>query len=273
MSFNFTGFQLTPGMHDDRFTQEAQIYWGRWDQIEYLGGIVSDAARDDGDLPDTQLRAGLAMGNITATGMWGQWNPYATDGTQTLKGFLLGEIDVALDSSTNKARVFALMVKGNIKADQIVIADALAGGTEPTRGIAGTDYEFLLREQAAGRFLFDDDMGALQQRKVRNLIAGDTTITATTADNNTTYIMTDAVVGDATITLPAPVPGLTFYASNCQTTGGDDLIFEGPATGEYWVASTAADNYTIAEDTSIIQEIRAVATASAVYKYIASPIT
>jgi hypothetical protein len=272
MSFNFTGFQLTPGMHDDRFTQEAQIYWGRWDQIEYLGGIIASTATDDGDAPGTQLRAGLAMGTVASTGKWLQWNPYATDGTQHLTGFLLGEMDVLLDSSTNKDRVFALMVKGNIKADQIVITDDLAGGTTAARGIVGTDYELLLRGQASPRFLFDDDMGSLMMPKTRTILTGDIAETLTKADNNTFLSLADDAAADCVVTLPIPLPGFRIKVCNNSPTAATTLDITTAAGSELWVDGATASTKQLAGAESVITHIEAIETDTNEYNYVFSTV-
>lgn len=259
MSFAFQGYQLTPGMHTEQFTDEAQITWGRWDQIEYVQAILDkdtqDAARTDTSL-DTSLRTGLALGIQTATKQFIHWNPYATDGSNYLVGFLLDEIDMSY-MGTVKERMHAILVKGNIKASQIVIPG------EASRGIAGTTYEFLLREQCFGRFLFDDDLN--RRMVLKEYTLGATTaaysaaLTVTEAMNNTIFVSDTAIDADVTLTLPAPRPGLQFFFVHPTTTAGTELILDGPSTGEFWYDGAVANTLTIAgSNVTGMRRVRAV---------------
>lgn len=268
MSFTFQGYQLTPGMHDERFTQEATLLWGREKHAEYVGVVLDKDTVDSANTPTTQLRTGLALGIITATGQWTHWNPYATDGSNFLAGFLLDEIDLSYIGGVTKERLHAAIVKGNIKADQVVI------GGEASRGIAGTDYEFLLREQAHGRFLFDDDLGNLQTVKEYTVGAAVTALTVTTAMNKTHFVTDTALAADVTLTLPAPVPGLEFYFTHTSTTAATELILDGPATGEFWIGGAAANTLTFPGDNTTgfrkLRACRITDTTTDVYAYVLS---
>ncbi len=252
MSFAFEGYQLTPGMHDERFTDETNIYWGRWDQREYVQAIVDSASTDAGNTDTTQLRTGLAMGVVTSTGKFKPWNPYATDGTNYLVGFLLDEIDLTYVGST-KARLNAIVVKGQIKDDFIVIPG------ESARGLSGKTYEFLLREQANGRFLFDSDIGAYQATKEYTIGAAVTSLTVTEAMNKTIFVTDTALGANCTLTLPVPRPGLEYKFVHPSTTAGTLLILDGPGTGEFWAAGAAANTLSIVGDnTTGIRTLRCV---------------
>ncbi len=252
MSFSFEGYQLTPGMHDERFTDETNIFWGRWDQREYVQAIIDSTSTDSGNTDTTQLRTGLAMGVVTATGKMKPWNPYATDGTNYVVGFLLDEIDLTYSGSV-KARLNAVVVKGNIKADFVVIAG------EANRGIVGTTYEFLLREQCAGRFLFDDDLGSTQVTREYTIGSAVTSLTVTEAMNKTLFVTDTALGADCTLTLPAPRPGLEYRFVHPSTTAGTELILDGPSTGEFWIAGAAANTLTLVGDnTTGIRTLRCV---------------
>lgn len=267
MSFRFDGYQLTPGHHDEVFTDETNIFWGRWDQREYVQAIVDSASTDAGNTDTTQLRTGLAMGVVTATGKMKPWNPYATDGTNYLIGFLMDEIDLSYLGST-KARLNAIVVKGQIKADYVVIAG------EASRGITGTTYEFLLREQAAGRFLFDDDLGASQVTREYTIASGVTALTVTAEQNNTLFVTDTALAADVTLTLPVPRPGLQYRFVHPNTTAGTELILDGPGTGEFWAIGAAANTLTIVGDNSTgirtLRCVRVTDTTSDVFCYVLS---
>lgn len=267
MSFSFQGYQLTPGMHDERFTDETQILWGRWDQAEYVQAILDKDTVDTGyeASSDTRLRTGLALGQITSTKQLTHWNPYATDGSQYLVGFLLDEIDLSYFGAT-KERLHAVVVKGNIKASKIVIPG------ETSRGISGTTYEYLLREQCAGRFLFDDDLDRSQRTKEYTIPSATTAFTVTEAMNNTIFVTDTALGASCTFTLPAPRPGLQFQFVHPSTTAGTALILDGPATGEFWVAGAAANTISLAGDNATgmrrLRCVRVTDTTSDVFCYV-----
>jgi hypothetical protein len=267
MSFSFEGYQLTPGMHDERYTDETNIFWGRWDQREYVQAIVDSASTDAGNSDTTQLRTGLAMGVVASTGKFKPWNPYATDGTNYVVGFLLDEIDLTYMGSV-KARLNGIVVKGQIKADFVVIPG------EAARGIVGTTYEFLLREQCAGRFLFDDDLGATQVTREYTIGAAVTALTVTEAMNKTLFVTDTALGADCTLTLPVPRPGLEYRFVHPSTTAGTELILDGPGTGEFWAAGAAANTLTIVGDnTTGIRTLRCVRvtdTTTDVFAYVLS---
>lgn len=259
MSFSFQGYQLTPGMHDERFTVENVFTWGRWDQVEYVQAIVDKDAVDAGNSPTTQLRTGLAMGVQSATGQFIQWNPYATDGSQYLVGFLIDEIDMGWLNGTTTERLSALVVKGNIKADRVIIPG------ESSYGIEGTSYEFLLREQAAGRFLFDDDLGRFNVWTQRQMSAAEITangITLTRADHRS-MISNLGATGALTMVLPAPKPGLEFIF---HVVADQNITLDGPSTGEFF---PTANTEVADEDDKQYIYVRGIRTATTpTYQYI-----
>jgi hypothetical protein len=268
MSFSFQGYSLTPGMHDERSTIENVFTWGRWDQLEYVQSLIDKDAVDTGNDPDTGLRAGLALGVLTSTGQFMQWNPYATDGTEYLAGFLIDEIDTGWISGTTKERCSAILVKGNIKADNVIIPG------EANKGIVGKTYEFLLREQCAHRFLFDDDLNRYQVIKEYTLAADVTALTVTEAMNNTLFVTDVDQAADVTLTLPAPRPGLVYHFAHTSTTAGTELILDGPATAEFWVGGAVANDIHLAGDNATgLRTLRCVRTDDAttdLFKYVLS---
>lgn len=262
MSFTFEGYSLTPGMHDERFTDETNIFWGRWDQREYVQAVIDSTSTDAGNSDTTQLRTGLAMGVVAATGKFKPWDPYATDGTNYLVGFLLDEIDLTYAGSV-KSRLNAIVVKGNIKADFIVIPG------EASAGLSGKTYEFLLREQAKGRFLFDDDLGKFNALRTRELTAAEISadaVTLTIADHNL-ILSNRGADATTTVTLPAPVPGLVFYF---DMVADQHITLDGPATGEFF---PTANTDQLDEDDKQFVMVRAIRTGASTYQYKVSGIS
>jgi hypothetical protein len=267
MSFTFQGYQLTPGMHDERFTEEVQFLWGRWDQVEYVQALIDKDTVDSGHTDyTTTLRSGLALGVLTATGQFTQWNPYATDGSNYLVGFLIDEIATPWMGGTTKERLSAIVVKGNIKADQVIIPG------ETARGIDGKTYEFLLREQCKGRFLFDDDLGGYTAEKEYTIGAAVTSLTVTAAMNKTIFVTDTALGATCTLTLPAPRPGLEYHFAHPSTTAATTLVLDGPATNEFWVAGAAASTVTLAGDNTTglrkVKCVRVTDTTNDVFAYV-----
>lgn len=261
--FNYQGMYLLPGMGDEYLTQEQQIWFGREEQQLFLGGVIDADTVDSGNTSYTTiLRPGLAMGVIRSSGQLTHWDPYATDGSHVLAGFFIGQQNMGFYGVTAERMVGGILVKGNVYGSRLLIP------AQTTYGISGKTYEFLLREQMAGRFLIDDDpVSSMMSLKYEEAIADATIVKA---QNNTLFTLQTAAGADVTLTLPAPVPGLKFGFLNVNTTAGTELILEGPATGEYWVAGAAANNVTIAGDTSVPRWVKAVrvTTVGPVYCYV-----
>lgn len=249
---------MTPGMHDERFTEEVNFLWGRWDQVEYVQALVDKDTVDSGNTNNTtQLRTGLAMGVITSTGQFTHWDPYATDGSNYLVGFLIDEIDMPWIDGTTTERLSAIVVKGNIKADYILIPG------ETTRGLSGKDYEFLLREQCKGRFLFDDDLGKFGVQRVRELTAAEIAADSVTLTREDVGLILSNRNADATTTviLPAPKPGMVFYF---DVVADQHITLDGPATGEFF---PTANTDQLDEDDKQFVTVRAIRTGTSTYQY------
>lgn len=261
MSFNFQGHQLLPGPGADLQTSEGQIWWGKYDQQVILGAILDKDTVDGGNTPTTLIRTGMALGYITATKQLTHWNPYATDGSNRLAGFFMGEQTMDFYGTPVERFVGNILVGGNVYASELLIPG------EANKGIAGKSYEFLLREQMRDRFLVDDDLGMITGYKVKEITAN---YTAVLNDHNTHFINLGAA-GAVTLTLPAPVPGLEFMVSVLAT---QNIVLEGPATGEYSVPlGTTANNDTMTgtnHETVRILGIRTAATPT--YQYMVTPV-
>ena len=91
----------------------------RQDGHNYMGIMVDSGARDAGNTPTTTLRAGLVMGKVSATGRHKQYDPSASDGTETAAGILMDQtkvVDAAGDASHNTSNLF---VHGRVKEDNL----------------------------------------------------------------------------------------------------------------------------------------------------------
>jgi hypothetical protein len=260
MSINYTGRNLTPGMpSNELLTQENNITWGRLEQAVIVSGVIDKDSVDTGNTADTSiLRPGLAVGRIRATGQITHWNPYATDGSQQLVGFLIEAQAMSYMGAASERLVGNILAGGNVKAGSVLIAP------EGTIGLTESDYQILLRNQCEGRFLFDDDLGAYTALKTRELTGN---VSLTVADHRTHFTNLGAG-GAVTATLPVPLPGLEFIFTSVAA---HNIVLEGPATGEYFSPSGNSDTLLPANDeTVVVRTIRTAATPT--YQYVLSPI-
>jgi hypothetical protein len=78
--------------------------------------------------PDGFFVSGLPLGKITATGKYGPYNDAASDGTQTLVGFLLSPVKAP--SATTTDVVGALLLHGIVVDANLPVAVDAAGKTD-----------------------------------------------------------------------------------------------------------------------------------------------
>ncbi len=142
----------SPGMGTPFFTQANQFIWGgpRAQVIE-MGFQIDSSAVDAGSSNTKYLRAGLAMGKITATGLLKQFDNAAVDGTQNLVGFLKEEtplIDSMGRTMTNGAMVPVVIV-APVKAKNVLILGVT---------LIGIASEAAIRTKIRARCLIDDEI-------------------------------------------------------------------------------------------------------------------
>ena len=87
--------------------------------------IVLDSTAEDADnTPTTTLRKGLVLGKVTATGKYKEYDPSASDGTETARVILDDEVNL-LDESGTAADTEGLGgFRGDFIADQLIGLDA-----------------------------------------------------------------------------------------------------------------------------------------------------
>jgi len=96
---------------------------------------IDATAVDAGNTGQTYvLRAGLAMGRITASGKLAQYNNGASDGTQTCVGYLMHDVDLKDNNPAASATdhgadvlVLGLVKTGNLYGHDAAAAVDLAG--------------------------------------------------------------------------------------------------------------------------------------------------
>lgn len=234
----------TPGIRDLLETVENQFWVGRYELQEWTGEIINGSAVDSGNTGHTgDLRAGLLLGKVLATGKVMQWNPAATDGTQDLYGVLAHMQNVTYQGGTLD-RLTAIMVGGMVDPTKLIIPG------QTGMGIAGNANEFLVRNMlgANGRFKFYKDFVNVDQGGWRNVVAKTADYTVLTTDHGTLF--TNRGAGAAvTFTLPAvAAKGLRygFYVvanQNVLVVGGtaDTMVAFNDATANSVAFSTTGE--------------------------------
>lgn len=171
-----------------------QFSWGRKELSIVYGAQISGAARDAGATPTSVLRPGLALGLITATKLWKEYNPASTDGSEVCRGFLAGPALRMVDIDGNNAnRQAAIIVAGPVKAASVYGLDLLA------------------RAQLQGRVIFDDLVG--NTMGWQQVVAKAADYTVLPADNNRIFT-TRGAAGAVNFTLPTLARGLRFRFFN-----------------------------------------------------------
>lgn len=190
-------YGMTPGLTTSRETYENEFRWSHPNQGVFANGLISGAARDSGNSPTYELRKGLLLGQVISTGMYKQYSPTATDGSEVASGILLESFRVQDFEGNNKDIMYAVLVGGPVIASKILNLDLMA------------------RSQM-DKFMFDDSSGLGQmqgnhyfpwkrfQTKVANY--------SIVASDNFTLFDNTGAVGAVVLTLPAIAPGYYFGA-------------------------------------------------------------
>jgi hypothetical protein len=75
--------------------------------------------------PNGYVRSGIPLGQITAGGKYGPYDNAATDGRQTLVGFLFAAVKAPADNTVDVAG--AMLVHGKVRASRLPVAVDAAG--------------------------------------------------------------------------------------------------------------------------------------------------
>lgn len=78
--------------------------------------------------PNGYYPSGLPLGRITASGLYGPYKPGATDGTQNLAGFLLGDVRVSATGNDVQGALLELGIINTAKVP-IIAVDGTAQAT------------------------------------------------------------------------------------------------------------------------------------------------
>lgn len=185
-------YGLPPGLTTARETYENEFRWGSQYQGVFAGALISGATRDSGNSPTYELRPGLLLGQILSTGLYTNYSPSATDGSEVAAAILMEGMRTQDFEGNNANRFYVVLVGGPVKASKILNLDLMA-------------------RQQMDKFIFDD-IGNIQgnhwfpHKRFQNKTA-DYTIVA--ADNFTLFDNAGAG-GTVVLTLPALAAGYSF---------------------------------------------------------------
>lgn len=250
MSFPFdTNDMAFPGLETVLETVQNQFWWGRNEVQTFAPGAVSGAARDAGNTVTDVLRGGLLLGRITASGLYKEWNPTGTDGSEVIVGILPAPLKMT-DAGTNTDRYTYIHVAGNLLSDYLYIPGNAAAG------IVGDALEYAVINQLLDRrFVLDRHIQYGQARTYRPRfmtaaeVAADA-VTVTVADHGRTFNFA-AADGATTVTVPAAQVGLTYHFFNPVS----QTVSIVPASGHIGVPGNMSDDQldlTVGESATLI---------------------
>lgn len=187
-----SGFGNTFGIGSTVETYEAAPSWARHDKLLWAPAMISSAAVDSTNTPTTTLRPGLVMGIITASGLWTNYSPTATDGSQVAQG-ILGVGMPMLDPFTDtvQTKLWGMIVGGPVQASQLLGLDLQA------------------RADMSPRFIFDDNFIGNVAFPVQKFVTKTADYTVTAADN-LTFFDNFGASGAVIFTLPTLANGLSY---------------------------------------------------------------
>jgi hypothetical protein len=188
-------YGIVPGLTTSRETYEAEFRWGSEFQGVFANALISGSAVDAGNSPTFELRPGLLLGQQTATGLYAQYNPAATDGTEVAAAVLIEGLRM-LDFLNNPVnRFYAVLVGGPVQASKLIGLDLNA-------------------RQAMDKFIFDDVGGipGAHWFPYKRQINKTANYSIVATDNFTLFDNTGATT-EVDLTLPAIANGCAFALS------------------------------------------------------------
>ncbi len=182
-----------PGLTTATETYESALRWGNDTMGVLTGALIAAAALDTTNTPTSELRVGLVMGIITATGQWTNYSAVATDGSGVAQGILpVGLRTTDLLTGVTQQRFYAMLVGGPVQASKLLGLDAVA------------------RQQMADSFMFDDNFSGNHWYPWKQIVTKTANYTLVASDNFTLFNNAGAT-GAVTFTLPAIASGNGYY--------------------------------------------------------------
>lgn len=213
MSMLSSMFGNGPGLGAVVETFEQAWSWGPYGSLVWTPGYISSGALDTGNTPTTNLRPGLVLGVITATGAWTNYSPTATDGSQVAQGILpVGLTMEDFLTGSGQAKVFGVVVGGRVQASKLINIDLQA------------------RASLSPRFIFDDNFVGNTRFPWTKFVSKTADYTVVAADNLSLFDNTGAA-GAINFTLPTLANGYMFgfrvqadQSVTVTSAAGNDMI-------------------------------------------------
>lgn len=188
-------YGIVPGITSTRETYEAEFRWGSEFQGVFANALIDGSSVDVGNTPTFELRPGLLLGQVIATGKYKPYSPSASDGTEVASAVLIEGLRMLDFSNIATDRFYAVLVGGPVQSSKIL----------------GLDFN---ARAAMDKFIFDDSAGLgsipgnhwFPWKRFQNKTAN---YTITTTDNFSMFDNTGAG-GEVDLTLPPIQNGLFF---------------------------------------------------------------
>lgn len=185
-------YGIVPGLTTSRETYENEFRWGSQYQGIFANAFIDGNTIDSGNTPTFELRPGLLLGQITATGKYTDYDKTATDGSEVACAVLIEGLRM-LDFSNNAVdRFYAVLVGGPVQASKLINFDNMA-------------------RQQMDKFIFDD-IGQIpggHWYPFKRFVTKTANYSIVAGDNYTMFDNTGAS-GTVVLTLPAVAPGYFF---------------------------------------------------------------
>lgn len=182
-----------PGVTASIQSVENTFEWGPQTPWMSVGVQLLSTAVDAGSTPTTVLRRGLVLGKVTATGLYREYLPANTDGSQFPVGILNDNVDMY------DARAGAVANR---------LAQMRIGGLVKPASLYGFDEN--ARVMLSSRFTWDD---LRQEVSLDRVVAKTAGYTVLSTDNHTVFT-TEGAAGAVVFTLPTPARGYRFRFLN-----------------------------------------------------------
>ena len=222
----------TPGTGALVSTSEVQVWTGREGHTLPSNVLLSSAAVDAGNSPTSTLRAGLLLGQITASGLWKQYDPTATDGSQVARLVLNNGLSTLGSDGVAANKEAPVLVVGVLVAANLLLLDNMA------------------RKQLcqSGRYTFSDDLASKFVSGAPHLYeiaAAGPTRTVLAAEAGALFVAS----GACAFTLPAIAAGLGPFEflnavdanMSVASAEGDNMVLTNDLSADSLAFSTASN--------------------------------
>lgn len=116
-------YGIVPGITTSRETYEAEFRWGSQFQGVFANGLIDGNTVDIGNSPTYELRPGLLLAQLPATGKYVNYSKTATDGSEVASAVLIEALRMQSFEGVATDRFYALLVGGPVQASKILNLD------------------------------------------------------------------------------------------------------------------------------------------------------